>query len=82
MGGPIDGRTMAAVNGIRHSLQVNVGPGGSINQHPNPFFLMVLGEVDLLKAAEQVIKNLAAYDQAQAKESTALSGTVSGHVLL
>lgn len=61
-------RTVVVINAIRHSMQVNAGPGSSINQHPNPYMLQVLGEVDLLKAAEQVLKQLGEYDQAQAKQ--------------
>ena len=68
MAGPITQRTMIVVNAIRHSFQVNTGPGSSINQHPNPFCLNILGEVDLLKAAEKVLEQLGQYDAAQAKE--------------
>lgn len=71
MSTPMSGRTITVVNAIRQSLQVNAGPGSSINAHPNPFFLQVLGEVDLLKAAETVIKQLDQYDQAQAEAAKA-----------
>jgi hypothetical protein len=71
MNKPIDGRVVLVVSAIRQSLQVNAGPGSSINAHPNPFFLQVIGEVDLLKAAETVIQRLAEYDKAQAEAAKA-----------
>jgi hypothetical protein len=71
MNKPIDGRTMLVVAAIRQSLQTNAGAGSSINMHPNPFFLQVNGEVDLLKAAELVIQKLGDHDQAQAEAAKA-----------
>jgi len=59
---PTDARVVIVVNAIRQSLQVNASAGSSINAHPNPFMLQVLGEVDLLKAAETVLKQLDQYD--------------------
>lgn len=74
----MDGRTMTVISAIRQSLQVNAGPGSSINAHPNPFFLQVLGEVDLLKAAETVVRSLNQYDaaQEQAAAKTAVNPVV------
>ena len=82
MSGPIDGRTLTVVNAIRASMQINAGPGSSINTHPNMFFLNVIGEVDLLKAAEQVIKSLTQYDAAQKPKETdaaTRASAVDGH---
>jgi hypothetical protein len=62
MSGPIDGRTMLVVSAIRQSIEMSSGPGTSVNRHPNAFFLNVIGELDLLKAAELVIRRLGEHD--------------------
>lgn len=51
---------------IRRSLQVNAGPGSSVNSHPNPFMINVIGEVDLYKAAEMAAQAASDYDAAEA----------------
>ena len=66
-------KVLAASAAIKQSLQVNAGPGSSINMHPNQFFLNVLGEVDTLKAAELVVQRLEAFYE---KEITALKAEI------
>ena len=55
MSKPLDARTMAAIGAIRQAIQQSQEPGLSVNSHPNPFFLSVLGALDLRKIAELVI---------------------------
>lgn len=73
---------MTVISAIRQSLQMNAGAGSSINAHPNQFFLYVNGELDLLKAAEQVINSLKAYDANQKPKETeaeTAASAVDGH---
>lgn len=67
----IDGRLMAAVGALRQSIEMNGGPASSVNRHPNAFFLNVIGEVDLLKAAELILRRVGEYDEHHAKDAEA-----------
>jgi hypothetical protein len=55
---PIDSRTILVVSAIRQSIEMGAGPGLSVNRHANHFMVNVIGEIDLLKAAELVLKRL------------------------
>jgi hypothetical protein len=59
----IDAKLMCVIAAIRHGIQTTSSPGLSVNNHPNPFFLHVIGELDLKHIAERVLKNL---EQAEA----------------
>jgi hypothetical protein len=56
----VNAREMAVVGALKHAIVTSGSPGLSVNTHPNAFFLNVIGEVDLLKAARTA---LAAVDQ-------------------
>lgn len=75
---PVNARIIVVVNAIRQSLQVNASAGSSINAHPNPFMLQVLGEVDLLKAAETAIQQLDQYDAHTEEAARKAAATPSG----
>lgn len=85
MSEPITQRTLVAVSALRQSIEMNGGPGTSVNRHPNPFMLNIIGELDLLKAVELVLKRVAQFDadvkreqEAKADRDTAASA-VDGH---
>jgi hypothetical protein len=50
-----DPKVIAIAMAIKQSLELNAGPGSSINAHPNAFFLNVNGAVDLYRAAERAL---------------------------
>ena len=58
MSRPLDARTSAAISAIRQAIQQSPEPGLSVNSHPNPFFLSVIGSIDLRKIAELVIERV------------------------
>jgi hypothetical protein len=60
----VDAKIMTVVSAIRQSLQSSCGPGSSVNNHPNPFFLNVAGEMNLKHIAELVITRLEEYEAA------------------
>jgi hypothetical protein len=60
----VDAKIMTVVSAIKQSLQSSCGPGSSVNNHPNPFFLNVAGEVDIKHIAELVITRLEDYEAA------------------
>jgi hypothetical protein len=63
----VDAKLMCLVAALRHGIQTLNTPGLSVNVHPNPFFLHVIGELDLKHIAERVIKNLEEFTQSEAK---------------
>lgn len=58
MSKPLDARTTAAIGAIRQAIQQSQEPGLSVNSHPNPFFLSIIGSIDLRKIAELVIERV------------------------
>jgi hypothetical protein len=60
----VDAKIMTVVSAIKQSLQMAGGPGSSVNNHPNPFFLNVTGEINLKHAAELIITRLEDYEEA------------------
>jgi hypothetical protein len=60
----VDAKIMTVVSAIKQSLQMSGGPGSSVNNHPNPFFLNVTGEINLKHAAELIITRLEDYEEA------------------
>jgi hypothetical protein len=58
----VDAKVMTVVSAIRQSLQTAGGPGSSVNSHPNPFFLNVMGEINLKHAAELIIQRIEEYE--------------------
>jgi hypothetical protein len=56
---PVTAEEVGAVSSIRQSFEQ--GASGAVNNHPNPFFLNLNGQFDLLVAARLVIKNLDAH---------------------
>jgi hypothetical protein len=62
--GTVDAKVMTVVGAIKQSLQTSMGPGSSVNAHPNPFFLNINGAMDLKHAAEMVIAHLEAFEVA------------------
>lgn len=58
MSRPLDARTLTAISAIRQAIQQSPEPGLSVNSHPNPFFLSVIGSIDLRKIAELVIERV------------------------
>jgi hypothetical protein len=57
---------MCIVAALRHGIQTLNSPGLSINTHPNPFFLHVIGELDLKHIAERVLKNVEEFAKTEA----------------
>jgi hypothetical protein len=64
----IDAKLMCVVAALRHGIQTLNSPGLSINVHPNPFFMHVIGELDLKHIAERVLQNLEQHEKTQARE--------------
>lgn len=62
MSDKIDQRLITVVNAIKQAIETGVSPGLSVNRHPNLFFLHVMGEIDLKRAAENVLQRLDSYD--------------------
>jgi hypothetical protein len=60
----VDAKIMTVVSAIKQSLQTSGGPGSSVNNHPNPFFLNVSGEMNLKHMAELVIARIEEYEAA------------------
>jgi hypothetical protein len=58
---------MVVVSAIRQSFEMNAGPGSSVNANPNPFFIGLNGQFDLLRAARAVVERLAALHATKAK---------------
>jgi hypothetical protein len=82
--GEVNARMMIVVEAIRHSILTSNSPGLSVNTHPNPFMLNVIGTVDMQTAAEEAIKRLDIYDAAQAKkqqeaDAATAASAVDGH---
>jgi hypothetical protein len=67
----VDAKLMCVVAALRHGIQTLNTPGLSVNTHPNPFFIHVIGELDLKHVAERVIKNLEQLEAAAAKVAQA-----------
>jgi hypothetical protein len=61
----VDAKLMCIVAALRHGIQTLNSPGLSINTHPNPFFLHVIGELDLKHIAERVLLQLGQFEQAE-----------------
>jgi hypothetical protein len=59
----VDAKLMAVVAAIKQSIETSGTPGLSVNGNPNPFFLNVIGAIDLQRAAEHVLARLEAYDE-------------------
>ena len=60
----VDAKIMTVVSAIKQSLQTSCGPGSSVNNHPNPFFLNVAGELNLKHMAELVITRIEEFEAA------------------
>jgi hypothetical protein len=58
----VDAKLMTVVAAIKQSIETSAVPGLSVNAHPNPFLLNVIGAIDLQRAAEHVLARLEAYD--------------------
>lgn len=69
-------RTLVAVSALRQSIETNSGPASSVNRHPNQFFLNLIGEMDLLKAAELMLRRVDDYDAQLAKAALVEAATV------
>jgi hypothetical protein len=63
MSSTIDQRLITVVNAIKQAIQSGTSPGLSVNTHPNPFFVHVIGEIDLKRAAEIALERLDAFDE-------------------
>jgi hypothetical protein len=79
----VDAKLMCVVAALRHGIQTLNSPGLSINTHPNPFFMHVIGELDLKHIAERVLKNIEQHEaqekkRAEVDQQTAASA-VDGH---
>lgn len=83
----VTARAMAVVAAIKHAIVTGVAPGLSVNTHPNAFFLNVIGEIDLLRAAQAAITRLDQFDKdaadraaiQEAKEAAEAFSAVDGH---
>lgn len=59
----VDAKLMTVVAAIKQSIETSGTPGLSVNGHPNPLFLNVIGAIDLSRAAQHVLARLEAYDE-------------------
>ena len=79
----VDAKLMCVVAALRHGIQTLNTPGLSVNTHPNPFFLHVIGELDLKHIAERVVTNLAQHDAQEKKraevDAATAASAVDGH---
>jgi hypothetical protein len=57
-----DPKAIAVARSLRQSLEQNAGAGSAINSHPNPFYAIVSGPVDLLKMAEAALAGAERYE--------------------
>ena len=74
----VDAKLMTVVAAIKQSIETSGSPGLSVNDHPNKFFLNVIGSIDLLRAAEHVIRRLDDYNSGvQAKFERDVSTVMS-----
>jgi hypothetical protein len=62
-----DPKVIAVAMAIKQSLEMNTGSGGTVQAHPNAFFLNVTGSIDLYKAAEAALRRVDSYAVAQAE---------------
>jgi hypothetical protein len=76
----VDGKLMCVVAALRHGIQTTGSPGLSVNAHPNPFFLHVIGELDLKHIAERVLKNFEQYLETERKRAEADAATAASAV--
>jgi len=76
----VTAREVAVVSALKHAIVTSGSPGLSVNTHPNAFFLNVIGEVDLLKAARAALAAVDRFDKAAvpAEPAKAVSDT-DGH---
>lgn len=77
---PVNAKTMAVVQALRHGITTLNSPGLSINNHPNPFFIHVIGELDLKHIAERVLKNLEQFYETEKKRTEADAATAASAV--
>ena len=79
----VDAKLMCVIAAIRHGIQTLNSPGLSINTHPNPFFLNVIGELDLKHIADRILVNLGQFEATEKKrleqETAAAASAVDGH---
>jgi hypothetical protein len=75
-----DAKLMCLIAALRHGITTLYTPGLSVNTHPNPFFLMVNGEVDLKHIAERVLINLSLFDAQEKKRQEADAATAASAV--
>jgi len=65
----VTARAMTIVRALKHAIVTSTAPGLSVNTHPNAFFLNVIGEVDLLKAAQFALVELDRFDKDAAERA-------------
>lgn len=58
---------MLVVRSVRQSFEMFGGASSAVQASPNPFFITLTGQFDLLKAAQLVITNLDAHRAHKAK---------------
>lgn len=54
----VDARVITVIGAIRAGIQTLNEPGLSVNQHPNPFFISVIGSLNLEHIAQRVLQHL------------------------
>jgi hypothetical protein len=81
----VNARLVTIIQAIKHAIITSNAPGLSVNTHPNPYMLNVIGTIDLQRAAEEITKQLGAFDahaaalaKKEADAETAAS-VVDGH---
>ncbi|HKD76182.1 MAG TPA: hypothetical protein VKB76_11840 [Ktedonobacterales bacterium] len=72
----LDTRVLLVVGAIRQALTNFAGPGTSVNAHPNPFFLNVIGEVNMRQMAELILERI---DKEAAAARDNAAAAVDGH---
>ena len=67
MSNTISDEEMTVLSAIRQSFEANAGPGSAVNANPNPFYIGLNGQFDLLRAAKAVVERMAALHETKAK---------------
>jgi hypothetical protein len=67
MANSISDEEMAVLGAIRQSFEMSAGAGSAVNANPNPFYIGLNGQFDLLRAAKAVVERLAALHEVKAK---------------
>ena len=58
----VDAKLMTVVSALKQSFEQSAGPGVSVNNHPNPFYVNVNGAIDLKHAATLILQRVEEFE--------------------